>query len=412
MNEWISLRFDELGDVVSGGTPSTSVAEFWDGDIAFVTPYDLSKVKTPYIHQTQRYITRKGVEQSSANILPANSLILSSRAPIGYLAISKIDFVTNQGCKSLRFFMDQDPLFHYYNLQMYIPDMQCLGVGTTFSEISKRDLSKLKIGILSSFSEQQRIAKILNTCDILIERTVETISKYQAIKQGKLQNLFTRGLDSNGKLRPTYLQAPELYKESELGIIPKEWIVSCFGDNSQTYAGGTPSRSREDYFGGYIPWISSSEVNQDYIEKTKEHITQEALDNSSAKRIPKNAILIALYGATAGQVSKLLIDASANQAVLACLGSSTLLENYIYYLLDFSKERLLFKAQGSGQPNLSKELVDKLKVVIPDKIEQEGIVKRLNSIDQKIKSEVNIMQKYKSIKQGLMNDLLTGKKYV
>ena len=96
-----------------------------------------------------------------------------------------------------------------------------------------------------------------------------------------------------------------------------KWAKDKIGNLSDSFAGGTPSRSRPDYFNGEIPWISSSEVNLPYIDDTKERITDLGLENSSAKWIPKNSVLIAMYGATAGVVSKLLINATSNQAVLA-----------------------------------------------------------------------------------------------
>jgi type I restriction enzyme, S subunit len=96
-----------------------------------------------------------------------------------------------------------------------------------------------------------------------------------------------------------------------------EWKKKRLGSITTSFAGGTPSRARPEYFGGTIPWISSSEVNQAFISDTNEKITQLGLENSSAKWIPKHSVLVAMYGATAGQVSTNKIEATSNQAVLA-----------------------------------------------------------------------------------------------
>ncbi|TAF78922.1 MAG: restriction endonuclease subunit S, partial [Sphingobacteriales bacterium] len=101
MSKWIESEISKIGTVVSGGTPSTTNSKFWNGDILFVTPYDLSRNKTAFIENTERKISREGLENSSANLLPIGSIILSSRAPIGYIAIAKKEFTTNQGCKSI-----------------------------------------------------------------------------------------------------------------------------------------------------------------------------------------------------------------------------------------------------------------------------------------------------------------------
>ena len=287
------------------------------------------------------------------------------------------------------------------------------GQGSTRYNLPKTELlAKLKID-LPTIPEQRKIAKILSTTDTVIEKTQAAIAKYKAIKQGMLNDLFTRGIDiKTGRLRPKYEDAPELYKESELGWIPIEWDILVLGEKVLSYAGGTPSRSREDFFKGKIPWISSSEVNQDEISKTKEYITEEALNNSSAKLVPKDSVLIALYGATAGQISYLRIEATTNQAVLACLNSETIDSKFLYYLLSNNKDRILYRAQGSGQPNLSKQIIDELNFAVPQINEQNEIYSRLNVVDNKLNIEKKFLQKIQQTKSGLMADLLSGNKIV
>jgi len=223
-------------------------------------------------------------------------------------------------------------------------DLSKLNEATGVPSVSSKALYKLKFKWFE-LPEQLQIATILSTADAVIEKTQAAIAKYKAIKQGMLQDLFTRGIltkdikykDKNGtwversrnQLRPNYQDAPELYKESKLGWIPREWEVDFLGNRVESYSGGTPSREREEYFKGEIPWISSSEVNQEVITFSKEHITQEALENSSAKWVRKNSVLVAMYGATAGQISFLKIEATTNQAVLACLVVASIFKNDI-----------------------------------------------------------------------------------
>ncbi|WP_407457808.1 restriction endonuclease subunit S [Fibrobacter sp.] len=281
-----------------------------------------------------------------------------------------------------------------------------LNEATGVPSVSSDNLYKQSFILPKDSEEQKHIADILSTCDTIIQNTQKTIDKYKAIKQGMMQDLFTRGLTKDGKLRPSYKEAPELYKESELGMIPKEWNVDCIGNNYMTYAGGTPSREHEEYYKGTIPWVSSSECNQFEINDTNEHITEFAIQNSSTKMVKAGAILLALYGATAGQVAKLNIDATTNQAVLACLSDTKNDNNYLYYYINYIKEKMLYLAQGSGQPNLSKASVDKFIYLMPQKNEQIEIAKRLSSIDSTIQKEETILAKYKKIKTGLMARLL------
>ena len=192
----------------------------------------------------------------------------------------------------------------------------------------------------------------------------------------------------------------------------KQWKKVKLGDLiSDSYAGGTPNRARNDYFGGDIPWVSSGEVNNPIIDSTIENITQVGLNNSSARWIPENSILLALYGATAGQVSMLKIRATANQAVLAIIPNNEVVDTqFLFYQIFHNKQSLLFLAQGSGQPNLSKSIVDRLDISYPaDLSAQRRIAAILTSADKVIDSTRRLIEKYKKMKQGMMEDLLKPK---
>ena len=191
-----------------------------------------------------------------------------------------------------------------------------------------------------------------------------------------------------------------------------EWVHKKLGELVvDSYAGGTPNRSRDDYFGGDIPWVSSGEVNNPIITSTLERITLSGLNNSSARWIPENSILVALYGATAGQVSMLKIKATANQAVLAIIPNTEEIDtDFLYYQIIFNKQNLLFLAQGSGQPNLSKNIVDRLPISYPKPLPaQRRIAAILSSADKVIASTQKVIAKYKQIKHGMMEALLKPK---
>ena len=417
MSKWKEVRFDEIGDVFSGGTPSTTNPELWDGDIAFVTPYDLSKNRTPYIKQTQRYITQKGLGQSSANLLPPNNLILSSRAPIGYIALSATEFVTNQGCKSLKFFVNQEPLFHYYNLQMYVDEMKRFGVGTTFSEISKGDLSKLKIRIPKENIDQRKIAHILTTCDTVIEETQSAIAKYKAIKQGLLHDLFTRGLDANGHLRPSYQDAPELYKESELGMIPKEWESCKMGKYILNNLYG-PRFDAKDYSeNGNVKTIRGTDFTKEgeiLYEQAPKALLPIILIN--AHKLNEGDIVM-VTTASCGLTAVFKKPANDVDFIPSAYSvkyrfADNVNPYFVKYFMSTDKAiRQVNKYVRQGTlGNLPGSDVLRFDMIYPDKIEQDKIVNRLFTIDNKIQTEETLLQKYQSIKRGLMGDLLGGKK--
>ena len=133
---WRKKKIGEICVIYNGGTPSTSNAEYWDGDIQWITPKDMGKTKEMYVSKCERTITQLGVENSSTRILPARSVILSSRAPIGYVAINEVPMATNQGCKGFVIGKELYPEFLYFFLLSSTELLNKLGTGATFKEVS------------------------------------------------------------------------------------------------------------------------------------------------------------------------------------------------------------------------------------------------------------------------------------
>lgn len=160
-NGWVWTRLEDVTTIVSGTTPKTGTKEYWDGNIVWITPTDLGRMDDIYITDSERRISQEGFDSCNLSMLPINSVVLSSRAPIGHLAISKTELCTNQGCKSFIPSSLIDTHFLYYALKLSVPKLQELGSGATFTEISKSQLSRFEIP-LPPLSEQKRIVKILN----------------------------------------------------------------------------------------------------------------------------------------------------------------------------------------------------------------------------------------------------------
>jgi len=182
--------------------------------------------------------------------------------------------------------------------------------------------------------------------------------------------------------------------------------LRTIGSEFITYAGGTPSRSNPHFFNGNIPWVKSTECNNRIVNKTEEFISEIALLQSSAKMVPPNSVLVAMYGATAGQIAYLNIEATTNQAVLSIIPNQEWDSKFIYYWLNFCKEKLIFLAQGSGQPNLNKSIVDSVALPNLRMGEQSKIAEILSSIDEQIELTEKLIEKKKQIKNGLVNALL------
>lgn len=172
VSEPTKFRMARLGDIcriVGGSTPVSSQAEFWGGEIVWVTPTDLGRLKTPTIRTSERGITETGYRSCGAEIVPAGSVVMSSRAPIGHLGIADLPLCTNQGCKTFVPGPEVDTLYLYFALRASVPDLRAMGSGATFAEVSKSALATFEIP-LPDQEAQWRIAKHLEAALLQIEK--------------------------------------------------------------------------------------------------------------------------------------------------------------------------------------------------------------------------------------------------
>lgn len=185
-----TLTLSECCDIVSGATPQTSVAAYWDGDIHWATPKDLSDLQTPYIEGTPRKITEVGLKSCAASILPPYSVLFSSRAPIGHVAINTVPMAANQGFKS---FIPKpeiiDAKFLFYWLRKNKNYLEGLGNGATFKEVSKATVARIQIS-LPPISEQRRIAAILDQADALRVKRREALAQLDSLTQSIFIEMF------------------------------------------------------------------------------------------------------------------------------------------------------------------------------------------------------------------------------
>lgn len=180
----------ECCEIVSGATPSTSVADYWDGDIEWATPKDLSDLESKLISQTARRITDKGLASCAASVLPPNSVLFSSRAPIGHVAINTVAMATNQGFKSFVPKANRvEPSFLYHWLRAHRAHIESLGNGATFKEVSKAVVSRVEIE-LPPLAEQRRIADILDKADAIRRKRKEAIALTEELLRSAFLEMF------------------------------------------------------------------------------------------------------------------------------------------------------------------------------------------------------------------------------
>jgi len=284
--------------------------------------------------------------------------------------------------------------------------------GGTRSKLNQADLKEITFIHPESLSEQRKIARILSTVDAVIEKTEAAIAKYKAIKSGMMRDLFSRGIDlKTVKLKPRYEDAPHLYKESELGWIPKEWEVVPIGESCLSFInGGTPSTKNTDNWKGTIPWVTGADFLESFkIGLIRRYITQDAVSNSSTHVIHGGNILLV----TRTGVGKLAIapfDIAISQDITGLILSKEMFAvDFFYIYLQLLVEDFKKMNQGTLINGIVRNDLENTLIVQPPIDEQEKVVQKVFSLDRMIADETDGLGKYQQLKAALMSDLLTGK---
>ena len=197
------------------------------------------------------------------------------------------------------------------------------------------------------------------------------------------------------------------FKQTEVGVVPVEWDAASIGQFSTCFSGGTPSTSNPRYYGGDIPWITSSDLNRRRVSEVAGRITDAGLVNSAAKFVTEGTLLIALYGATAGACAVSEIRAAINQAVLAIVPHGVITE-FLFHTLTLRKDHFIKAYTQGGQPNLSGEIVKSFSIPIPPLPEQHVIAATLSDVDALLDRLDRLIAKKRDLKQAAMQQLLTG----
>lgn len=346
MGEWKSFQVGEIGKVITGKTPKTSISDNYGGYIPFLTPSDDMSVK--YVRKTAKTLTEKGLSEVKNAILPANSVCVSCiGSDLGKVVITTRPTVTNQQINSI--VVDEarfDISFVYYAMRILGKKLNFISkTSTAVPIVNKSSFSSYEIEC-PSLKEQKQIAAVLSVLDAKIECNRMINNNLQQQAQAIFKSWFV-DFEPFG------------------GVIPNDWKQTKLGDSCNCILGGTPSRNKSEYWNGSIPWINSGEVNKFRIIKPSETITNLGLEKSATKLLPAKTTVLAITGATLGQVSLLEIDACANQSVVGIIPNDNLPYEYIYPLIKQNIAELISHQTGGAQQHINKQNVENLDIVIP-----------------------------------------------
>jgi type I restriction enzyme S subunit len=392
--DWEVVKLEDICQVIGGSTPSTTRKEYWGGDMPFVTPTDITNLKGKEISDTEQKITLEGLSSCGTKLLPVGSILLTSRATIGACAINTKPMATNQGFANLVCNEKAFNWFIFYMMTLLKSELERLGSGSTFKEVSKRNIRSLFLP-LPPLSEQKRIAEILTTVDEAIEKTSQIIEKTKEAKKGLMQRLLARGIGH------------KKFKKTEIGEIPEEWEVRKIEEIGEVVTGSTPSTKIKDYYGDKYMFVTPFDMNgYKYVRKTARMLSDTGIKVS--RKVPKNSVMVVCI-ASIGKMAMAFEDCSTNQQINSIICNEKVDPHFIYYLMKSKTPKISSLSGKTAVPIVKKSLFSKLIIQIPRLTEQKQIAEILSSVDEEIEKETNHREQLETLKKGLMQVLLTGK---
>ncbi|WP_338410909.1 restriction endonuclease subunit S [Pseudoalteromonas nigrifaciens] len=387
---WSISKISEVTNIISGGTPKSGISDYWFGDVKWITPKDMGKVTDIYVSETSRNITQLGLDKSSAKLIPKNSVILSTRAPIGHLAINAVPMATNQGCRGLVPKSTLDTKFLYYFLLKSVSLLNDLGSGTTFKELSKTVLEKVEIPY-PEISEQKRIVAILDQAFADIEqaraKTEKNLKNARELFESYLQQVFSlRG---------------EGWVESTLGAATGGIYTGPFGSLLH----------KSDYIENGIPLVNPAHITALGIEiDNRKTVSKETAERLSSYIMEKGDVVIGRRG----EMGRCALVTSQESGFLCGTGSFFIKSSsrcdsgyLVRYLRSASCVARLEKiAGGAVMPNLSNKDLSNLEIIFPPIEKQIEILELIDILSAETEKVALIYQKKLTVLEELKKSIL------
>ena len=384
---WTTLG--EIGEIITGNTPSKDNKEYYGGNIPFFKPTDLEQgIDTKFSNDK---LSQLGFESSRK--LPANTVLVTCiGATIGKTGLISVEGSCNQQINAIVPTKSIISYFLYYAcVSEYMQnEIKSNASATTLPILNKGNFSKIAFP-LPPLEEQKRIVSEIERWMLFVKVVESGKSDLQKIIiQAKSKIL---DLAIHGKLvpqDPNDEPASELLKRinpkaeitcdnPQYGKLPKGWCETLLGNIGHWQSGATPSRLRKDYYNGDIPWLKTGDLNDSVIKSIPETITRKALEETSVKLNPTGSVLIAMYGATIGKIGILALPATTNQACCACVDYMCD-KMFLFYFLLANRKRFIAMGGGGAQPNISKEKITNTHIPLPPLSEQHRIVAKIEEL--------------------------------
>ena len=392
---WEQRKLGELAEIVGGGTPSTSVNSYWDGDIDWYAPAEIGE--QIYLESSQRKITEEGLNKSSAKILPIGTVLFTSRAGIGKTAILLKEGCTNQGFQSIvPNKVKLDSYFIFTRSEELKRYGETVGAGSTFVEVSGKQMANMELMMPKTMLEQQQIGEYFANLDHLITLHQRKYDKLTKAKKSMLEKMFPK----NGT------NVPEIRFKG----FTDAWEQRKLGELSSSFEYGLNAAAKE--YDGENKYIRITDIDDDSREFKQEDITSPDTDLSSAEnyRLSEGDILFARTGASVGKsyiykVSDGLVY-YAGFLIRARIMSEYNAEFVFQNTLTYEYEKFIkVTSMRSGQPGVNAQEYSKYQIMVPSKPEQDKISDCFRSLDNLITLHQRKLEKLKILKKACLEKM-------
>ena len=396
--EWKEVR---LGDYIKTNETQYSIKENWENFVYLDTGSIIEGRidKLLYFTKEDKLPSRARRKVQHGDII--YSCVRPNQRHYGYINIPVENLLVSTGfvvisCKDI----DSKYLYYYLTQDTIINYLQNIGEQSvsTYPTIKPQDIEDIFIRIPSDIEDQRRIASILSSLDRKIELNNKINADLEEMAQAIFKNWFVDFEPfKDGK-----------FVDSELGMIPEGWKVGTLGDFCKCLLGGTPSRSKEEYWNGDVNWINSGEINKFRILEASEKITELGLSKSATKLLPKKTTVLAITGATLGQVSLLEIDTCTNQSVIGVLENAEVPYEYIYPFIKDRIEMLIQHQTGGAQQHINKDNVESLIFLLPAINVLEDYISLVSPMYKRIESQCFENLYLSTLRDTLLPRLMSG----
>ena len=371
----MKYQIGEICEIVSGSTPKTSIAEYWDGNVKWITPAELDD-DSYVIQDTVRKITELGVKKTGLTILPKGTVLFSSRAPIGKVAIAGCDMYCNQGFKNLICSDVISNKYLYWYLKSKTTYLNSLGRGATFKELSKKILAEVELEVPHIKRQNEIVQKLERLCSIKKKR-LEQLQKLDELIQARFVEMF-----------------------GDPVVNDKGWKIDTVEKLcKEIYGGGTPSKSHPEYYeDGNIPWVSSKDMKTDVLNDSQIKINQLGVDNSTARMVPVNSVIMVIRSGILKHTLPVAINVvpiTVNQDLKVFIPNERLLTRFLAVQFKMHEKDILSGVRAVTADNIEFNSLKQRKLIVPPIELQQEFADFAHQVNKSKLVIKNLLQIYK-----------------